>query len=103
MKSISIWQGNEEKYEANALALQVAVEQDEESTDRCMFGEKVFWHTGPYAVVPGHIYSRDGAVEYRRASGICEFHFDGMFAEEGDLPPRGWQIVQEHRESQKDG
>lgn len=44
----------------------------------CMFSEEkevVFYAEWTEALIPGHIYSREGIKEYG-ISGTCEYHFD---------------------------
>lgn len=44
----------------------------------CRFSEEkevVFYAPWEEALIPGHIYSRDGMTEYG-ISGTCEYHFD---------------------------
>lgn len=44
-------------------------------TTRCIEGEAMFYLAHTHALIPGHVYSREGLREIR-LSGYCEFHFD---------------------------
>lgn len=58
-------------------------EADENYTNRCIAGEKVFYYPYPKALIPGHIYSHAGRDEFR-ISRCCEFHFDEWLKEPED-------------------
>lgn len=56
--------------------VQAEAEAEPSTADaKCIEGETVFYVEHDKALIPGHIYSRDGITEYR-VSRTCEFHFD---------------------------
>lgn len=57
---------------------------DETYETRCIMGEKIFYHPTDKAYLPGQIYTQAGLDEYRKISGVCEYHFDEWFKEEDD-------------------
>lgn len=76
---------------ADTAALTEAARLSEEANGPDGYGpiclhckRRVFWLPGPYALVPGHIYSEDGIRE-AGITRICEFCFDTMFQEDEDL------------------
>lgn len=73
-----------ESFERSALkeaaAMKAEAEAKEDYVLRCIYGEKVFFCSGEFALLPGHIYSRAGRDEFA-ISKCCEYHFDRMFDE----------------------
>jgi len=74
----------QEQYERRMLVeaqrMKDAAETKDEYTLRCINGEKVFFFSAPFALLPGQIYSYAGRDEFS-ISKCCEFHFDEMFEE----------------------
>lgn len=58
-------------------------EADENYTNRCIAGEKVFYFSYPKGLIPGHIYSLAGKAEFG-ISRSCEYHFDEWTKEPED-------------------
>lgn len=52
-------------------------------TQVCIAGEPVFYMDFKFGLVPGHIYSELGIVEFK-ISKSCEYHFDKWTAEPED-------------------
>jgi hypothetical protein len=52
---------------------------------KCYDGEVVFFVQWHKALIPGHIYSKDGLKEYQ-ISKHCEYHFDELTFDPDDDP-----------------
>lgn len=56
----------------------MAVSPEAAESKKCIEGEPMLYVEYDRALIPGHIYSREGIAE-ARISGSCEYHFDRWF------------------------